>query len=252
MNDLDDKIAVVTGGGSGIGACVGKSLINAGVKVVAWDLQFHDNNDAPELTKFECDVADEDSVIKALDKTCRQVAVPDFLINCAGVIDGSLLVSDKGPAPLESFEKVLAVNLTGSFNTMRLVAQKMSEKHPYNSDGERGVVINMSSIAAFEGQIGQVAYAASKGGIVSMTLPAARELGRYGVRVNAIAPGVVETPMMAGVPEKIQDRLKSSIPFPKRYAHPDEIADLVCHILQNPMMNGEVVRIDGGMRMPFK
>lgn len=251
MTELKGKVAVITGGASGIGAAVHQTLKQAGVKTALWDLGF--SNDSPtDGLNIECDVTNEDSVNQALSKTCAEIDTPDFLVNCAGVIDGGLLVSDKGPASLDRFQKVISVNLAGSFNTMRLVAQKMSEKSPYNPDGERGCIVHLSSVAAFEGQVGQVAYAASKGGIVSMVLPAARDLARYGIRVNAVAPGVVDTPMMAGVPQKIQEDLKDSIPFPRRYARPEDISGLVTHILQNPMINGEVIRIDGAMRMPAK
>lgn len=251
MTELEGKVAVITGGASGIGAALHKALTHAGVQTALWDLGFSGKITADGL-QVECDVTDEDSVRQALDRTCAELGAPDFLINCAGIIDGGLLVSDKGPASLERFQKVISVNLIGSFNTMRLVAQKMSGKSPYNEDGERGCIVHLSSIAAFEGQVGQVAYAASKGGIVSMTLPAARDLARYGIRVNSVAPGVVDTPMMANMPEKIQEHLKDAIVFPQRYARPEDISGLVSHILQNPMINGEVIRIDGAMRMPAK
>lgn len=250
MIDLNDKTAIITGGASGIGADMAALFEKYGISMSRWDVNFPENESAKG--NIHCDVTNPDSVQKALDETIKQKGKPHYLVNCAGIIYGEKLVSDKGPASLTSFEKLISVNLTGCFNVMRLVAGQMIKNTPYSEDGERGVIINMASIAAFEGQIGQIPYAASKGGIVAMTLPAARELAQSGIRVNAIAPGVVDTPMMSQVPEKLRENLSSSTPFPKRFAKPDEIAELAIDIIRNPMMNGEVIRLDGAMRMPPK
>lgn len=250
MIQLAGKKVVVTGGGSGIGAAVATYLYDRGMKVALWDKKF-DKNSPGTGEQIECDVTCEDDVITALSKTGNIFdGPPRYLVNCAGIITAERLLGKEGPASLEKFHHTINVNLAGTFNTMRLIADAIAEKEPHSEDGERGVIINMASVAAFEGQIGQVAYAASKGGIVGMTVPAARELSRVGIRVNAIAPGIVDTPMMQEVPEKYRDTLEKNIPFPKRYARPLEIAMLVAHIFENPMINGEVIRIDGGMRLP--
>lgn len=251
MIELKGKVAVVTGGGSGIGAAVATHLIDRDVKVALWDKVFTDN--APGTgERIECDVTSEKEVISALDTTKTTLGVPHYLVNCAGIISAERIVGRDGPASLDVFEKTLTVNLAGSFNTMRLVANMMAEQTPHSEDGERGVIVNLASVAAYEGQIGQVAYAASKGGIISMTLPAARELARIGIRVNCIAPGIVDTPMMAEVPDDYREKLESTIPFPKRYVRPAEIGLMVTHIFENPVINGEVIRVDGAMRLPPK
>ena len=251
MIELKEKVAVVTGGGSGIGAAVATHLIDRGVKVALWDKVFTDN--APGSgERFECDVTSEKAVISALDRTKTTLGVPHYLVNCAGILSAERIVGREGSASLEVFQKTLNVNLAGSFNTMRLVANEMAKQTPHSDDGERGVIVNLASVAAYEGQIGQVAYAASKGGIVSMTLPAARELARLGIRVNCIAPGIVDTPMMAEVPDDYREKLESTIPFPKRYVRPAEIGLLVTQIFENPIINGEVIRMDGAMRLPPK
>lgn len=251
MIDLQGRVAIVTGGGSGIGAGVAKVLADQGMKIALWDKHFDKNS--PEVgERFECDITSEDAVLEALNKTGNALGLPSYLVNCAGIITAERLVGKEGPASLEKFHHTISVNLCGSFNTMRLVAKAMSEQDPYNQDGERGAIVNLASVAAFEGQIGQVAYAASKGGIVAMTVPAARELSKFGIRVNTIAPGIVDTPMMGQVGVDMRERLEDSIPFPKRYAKPEEIGRLVLHIFDNAVINGEVIRIDGAMRMPAR
>lgn len=251
MINISGKNAIITGAGSGIGSAVAKILDGHGVHVALWDKKFGENS--PEVgERFECDVTNEESVIKALSATGNTIGPPHYLINCAGIITAERLVGKQGPASLRKFNQTVGVNLAGTFNTMRLAANAMTENETYTPDGERGVIINLASIAAFEGQIGQVAYAASKGGIVGMTIPAARELSKFGIRVNTVAPGIVDTPMMGEVPEDYRKKLEESIPFPKRYAEPSEIGELIVHIFQNPMINGEVLRLDGGMRLPAK
>ena len=255
MIDLDGKVAIVTGAARGIGKAVASVLLDRGMKVAIWDKAYDDESLEEDkyddrLVRFTCDITDEDAVMTKLNQTANSIGLPRYLVNSAGIIAAERLVGKEGPANLESFQKTINVNLGGTFNTLRLVANAMAECEPHTDDGERGVVVNLASVAAFEGQIGQVAYAASKGGVVGMTIPAARELSRYGIRVNTIAPGIVDTPMMGEVPEDIRDRLEKAIPFPKRYADPLEIGYLVAHIFENPMINGEVIRLDGGMRLP--
>jgi len=243
--------AIVTGGGSGMGAATARALAAAGAKVVIFDM----NEDAAKIVASEiggiavkCDVSDEASVQAAL----AQAKDARILVNCAGILIGKRLVGKEGPADLAHFQKLLTVNLLGSFNTMRLFADQVSKLDTLDDDGSRGVVINTASVAAFEGQIGQVAYSASKGGIVSMTLPAARELARFGIRVMAVAPGAVATPMIGGVSDELQKSLEAAIPFPSRFAKPEEFAKLILHIVDNDMLNGEVIRLDGASRLAAK
>jgi NAD(P)-dependent dehydrogenase (short-subunit alcohol dehydrogenase family) len=226
-------------------------LAEAGAKVTLWDM----NLAAAEAVAKEiggiaiqCDVASEASVKAALEKSGE----PRILVNCAGILIGKRIVGKDGPADLDHFMKVINVNLTGTYNTMRLVAGGMSKLDPMNEDGERGVIINAASIAAFEGQIGQVAYSASKGGIVAMTLPAARDLGKLGIRVMAIAPGAVQTPMIGTISQELQDSIAANIPFPSRMAMPEEFAKLALHIVENAYLNGTVIRLDGASRLAAK
>ena len=243
--------AIVTGGASGMGAATAKALAAAGAKVVLWDM----NEDAAAKVATECggiavscDVTNEESVKAALVKS----GPAHVLVNCAGILIGQRVVGRDGPADLEHFQKVVGVNLIGSFNTMRLVAAEMAKLDPLDDDGSRGVVINTASIAAWEGQIGQAAYSASKGGIVGMTLPAARDMGKLGIRVMAIAPGAVATPMIGGLTPEIQESLESAIPFPSRFVKAEEYAKLVLHIVDNNMLNGSVIRLDGASRLAAK
>jgi NAD(P)-dependent dehydrogenase (short-subunit alcohol dehydrogenase family) len=235
---------LVTGGGSGLGAAVAGNLAEGGANVVVADLEGEDN----ENVRFiETDVADEESVQDTIDVTL-EFGELHGVINCAGVATAEKILGKKGPHPLDSFHKVVQVNLIGTFNVARLAAAAMKENEP-TEGGERGVIVNTASVAAFEGQIGQAAYAASKGGIVSLTLPLARELASYGIRVVAIAPGVFDTPMMDGLPEETRESLGNQAPFPSRLGRPEEYAALVRHIVENEMLNGEVIRLDGAIRM---
>jgi len=234
-----------------MGAATARVFAASGAKVVLWDM-----NEANVMAVAKetggvgivCDVTSEDSVKAALEKS----PVPRVLVNCAGILIGKSIVGKDGPADLAHFMKVINVNLVGTYNTMRLVAGEMCKLDPVNDDGERGVIINTASIAAFEGQIGQVAYSASKGGIVGMTLPAARDLGKQGIRVMAIAPGAVQTPMIGTVSEELQQSLAANIPFPSRMANPDEFAKLALHIIDNAYLNGTVIRLDGASRLTAK
>ncbi|MBI4031457.1 MAG: SDR family NAD(P)-dependent oxidoreductase [Proteobacteria bacterium] len=243
--------AIVTGGASGMGAATARALVAAGAKIALWDM----NGDAAQKVASECgglavvcDVTDEDSVKAAIEKS----GPARVLVNCAGILIGKRVVGKDGPADLAHFQKVINVNLVGSFNTMRLAATEMAKLEPVDADGSRGVVINTASIAAWEGQIGQAAYSASKGGIVGMTLPAARDLGKLGIRVMAIAPGAVATPMIGGLTPEIQASLESAIPFPSRFVKAEEFAKLVLHIVENNMLNGSVIRLDGASRLAAK
>lgn len=246
--------ALVTGGGSGLGLATGRRLKALGANVTILDL------DAGAVEKaasdlscqgFACDVADADQTTKALSSARKAFGPAHLLVNCAGIAPAGRIIGRDGPLPLDQFERVIRVNLIGSFNMMRLAAVDMMAAEP-NADGERGVMINTASVAAMDGQIGQAAYAASKGGVASLTLPAARELARFGIRVVTIAPGIFETAMLKGLPDEVQQSLGESVPFPKRLGKPDEYADLVTAIINNPMLNGEVIRLDGALRMAPK
>jgi NAD(P)-dependent dehydrogenase (short-subunit alcohol dehydrogenase family) len=243
--------AIVTGGGSGLGAATARALAKSGAKVALFDR----NRDAAEAVAAEigglavlCDVADAASTEAAFAVAHAAHGAARILVNCAGVGTAGRIVGKEGPQPLGDFERVIRVNLIGTFNCMRLAAAEMSALEPLDG-GERGIIISTASVAAFDGQIGQAAYAASKGGVVALSLPAARELARFGIRVNAIAPGLFLTPMLLGLPQAAQDSLGASVPFPSRLGHPDEYARLALHMVENPMLNGEVVRLDGALRM---
>lgn len=247
--------AIVTGAGSGMGAITARMLAAQGAKVALWDM----NEKGAAVVAAEiggvaiaCDVVSEDSVKSALDKTAAAHGVARILVNCAGVLIPRKLVGREGPADLDHFHKTIHVNLLGTYNTMRLAAAAMSALEPVDADGSRGVIINAASIAAFEGQMGQVAYSASKGGVVAMTLPAARDLARSGIRVMAIAPGAVATPMIGTISDELQKSIESGIPFPSRFAKPEEFAKLVLHIIDNDMLNGSVIRLDGAARLAAK
>lgn len=245
--------ALVTGGASGLGLATVAALVKSGARVVAIDLASADTaalaalGDAVEFVP--ADVTDEDAVTKAVeianvDNTLR------IAVNCAGIGSGIKTISSNGPFPLDAFEKVVKVNLIGTFNVLRLAAYAMSQNSPV--DGERGVVINTASGAAYDGQIGQAAYSSSKGGVVGMTLPVARDLARSGIRVCTIAPGIFWTPMLAGMPQDVQDSLGAAVPFPPRLGRPDEYAALAMQIVSNQMLNGETIRLDGAIRMAPK
>ena len=252
--ELRNIAALVTGGASGLGAATARRLAAGGAKVAVLDLDKDKGQAvAGEIGGVfaECNVADEASAEAAI-AYCRDVqGVARVLVNCAGIGTASRIVGREGPMPLHAFERVVRVNLFGTFNMMRLAAAGMSLAEPHEN-GERGVIVSTASVAAFEGQIGQAAYAASKGGIVSLTLPAAREFSRFGIRVNTIAPGLFRTPLMNELPEEVQDGLGASIPFPDRLGRPEEFADLAAAIIANTYLNGEIIRLDGALRMPPK
>jgi NAD(P)-dependent dehydrogenase (short-subunit alcohol dehydrogenase family) len=245
---LNDQIALVTGGASGMGdACV-RMFRERGVRAIVWDKNIGTlTHDA-----FECDVSSAISVEETLKKMISEIGVPRICVNCAGIAPAKRVVSKEGAMPLEAFRQVIEVNLIGTFNVLRVVAAAMSHLTPIGESEERGVIINTASVAAFEGQIGQTAYSASKGGVVSMTLPAARELAQFGIRVNTIAPGLIATPLLLNMPQDVQASLAATVPFPKRLGKPEEFASLVVHIIENSMINGEVVRLDGALRMQPK
>lgn len=243
--------AIVTGGASGLGEGAARALAAAGCKVAIFDLQEARGREvAAELGGLfvRCDVSSAESA-EAAFAAAREAHGPcGIAVNCAGIAPGSRILGKNGPMPLENFDKVIQVNLVGSFNIMRLAAADMATREA-NADGERGVIVSTASVAAFEGQIGQVAYSASKGGVVSMTLQAARELARDGIRVNTIAPGLFMTPMMAGFTQNVQDSLAATLPFPQRLGKPSEYGLLVEQIVKNPILNGETIRLDCALRM---
>jgi NAD(P)-dependent dehydrogenase (short-subunit alcohol dehydrogenase family) len=248
-----DKTFIVSGGSSGLGAACVESLAEAGANVVVADV----NDEAGQALAAEwgdtvqfvvTDVTSQESVQEAVNEAMNTFGGLHGAINCAGIAIAAKVLSRRGIHDLDAFARVIAVNLTGTFNVIRLAAEAMAKGQP-NEFGERGVIVNTASVAAFDGQIGQAAYSASKGGIVGMTLPIARELARHGIRVATIAPGIFDTPMLAGLPEKARQSLGEQVPFPSRLGRPDEYAALAMHIIQNEMLNGEVIRLDGGLRM---
>ncbi|UJL45482.1 3-hydroxyacyl-CoA dehydrogenase [Virgibacillus sp. NKC19-16] len=254
--NIENCNAIVTGGSSGLGEATARRLISKGGKVVILDLNEGKGSElTDELGKnalfIKTDVTDESDMLRALDKVDEAFGGFKAFINCAGISSAEKTYGKKGPHQLDSFSKVIQVNLIGSFNAIRLAAERMSANTP-NEDQERGIIINTASVTAFDGQIGQVAYSASKGGIVAMTLPIARELSEYGIRVMAIAPGVFETPLLASLPVKARESLEKITPFPSRLGMPSEYAQLVQSIMENPMLNGETIRLDGAARMPPK
>jgi NAD(P)-dependent dehydrogenase (short-subunit alcohol dehydrogenase family) len=246
--------AIVTGGASGLGEGAARMLAAAGAKVCILDLQQEKAEKvAAEIggLAISCDVTSPESVESAFAQAREAHGHCGIALNCAGIGTPAKILGRDGPLSMDFFNKVIQVNLSGSFNIMRMAADDMQHREP-NEDGERGVIISTASIAAFDGQIGQAAYSASKGGIVAMTLPAARELARYGIRVLAIAPGLFMTPMMASLPQEAQDSLAKTLPFPSRLGRPDEYARLVKEMVENPILNGEVIRIDSALRMAPK
>jgi len=252
--NLNNISVIVTGGASGLGAATAKALANAGAKVAIFDLNITlAEKIANEMggIAVECNVADEASAKNAIAYAKEKQGAAKVLVNCAGIGTSSRIVGKNGPMPLNDFSKVINVNLIGSFNMMRLCAAEMITAVP-SEDGERGVIISTASVAAYEGQIGQAAYAASKGGIVSLTLPAAREFAQFGIRVNAIAPGLFLTPLLEGLSDEAKQSLSAAIPYPKRLGAAEEYAKLVLHIIDNSYINGEVIRIDGALRMQPK
>lgn len=251
--------AVITGGCSGLGHATAMVLREAGANVCLLDL--NEEMGAQRVSELgadntffvKVDVRDEDDVQHAIDACISRFSSIDVLVNCAGIAPAKRLLDREGnPAPLGDFQKTIDINLVGSFNVARIVAAAMARQTPVDSDGSRGVIINTASVAGYEGQIGQTAYAASKGGIIGLTLPMARDLAPLGIRVNTIAPGVMGTPMLLAMPEKVQDALSANVQFPKRLGLPEEFGKLVLHIAHNTYINGETIRLDGGLRMPPK
>jgi NAD(P)-dependent dehydrogenase (short-subunit alcohol dehydrogenase family) len=245
---IANTAAIVTGGASGLGAATAKALAAKGARVFAADLESSiAKAEATEgVTFVEADVTDAAAVQRAVDAATESGAPLRVVVNCAGIGPASRILSKKGPHDLDLFRKVVEVNLVGTFNVMTLAAQAMAATEPVDDKGQRGVVINTASVAAFEGQIGQIAYSASKGG---MTIPAARDLASSGIRVMTIAPGIIDTPMMAGITEEFRESLAASVPFPKRLGTPDEYAQLALNIVEHDYLNGEVIRLDGALRM---
>ncbi|NYZ14394.1 SDR family NAD(P)-dependent oxidoreductase [Azospirillum sp. RWY-5-1] len=243
--------ALVTGAASGLGAATARALAAAGAPVALLDLSADRLSPLAAETgglALACDVTDAVSAEQAVAAAAEAHGPARILVNCAGIAPAGRIVGRGGPLPLDDFARVVAVNLIGTFNLMRLAAAAMATLDPLE-DGERGVIVNTASVAAYEGQIGQAAYAASKGGVASLTLPAARELARYGIRVAAIAPGLFGTPMVTAMPQEVQDAIVATIPFPRRFGRPEEYARMALSIIENPMVNGSVIRLDAALRM---
>jgi len=251
---FNGAVALVTGGASGLGAATARAFLERGGRVAILD---RPNSPGEQLAKelgskalfAATDVTNSEQVSAAIQQTVSSFGGLHILVNCAGVGAAMKTTGKQGPMPLDMFEMVIRINLIGTFNVTRLAATEMLKNTP-NEEGERGVIINTASIAAFEGQIGQVAYSASKGGVVGMTLPIARDLARDGIRCCTIAPGTFDTPMLSMLSEEVRQALGAQIPFPPRLGRPSEYAILACHIVENPMLNGETIRLDGALRMP--
>ena len=254
--EIQGKTALVTGGASGLGEATVRTLVKAGGRAVIMDLA----KDRGEALAAElgdaavfclADVTNEDQVKAAVNRAAEAFGGLDITINCAGIGIPAKVLGKEGPMPLSHFAKVIEINLIGTFNVIRLASEQIMKSEP-NADGERGVIVNTASVAAFEGQIGQASYSASKAGVVGMTLPIAREFARWGIRVNTIAPGLFDTPMLAALPEPVRISLGQQVPFPSRLGRPEEYAALVKHIVENPVINGETIRLDGAIRMQAK
>ncbi|RWO82855.1 3-hydroxyacyl-CoA dehydrogenase [Mesorhizobium sp.] len=248
------QIAIVTGGGSGLGEATARALAAKGAGVAILDLGIER---AAKIAAdiggiaIQCDVSSADGGAASVAEVVKKFGEPRILVNCAGIAIGMKTIGKDGPHPLDQYRKVIEVNLIGTFNMIRLVADQAAKLEPLDG-GERGVIVNTASVAAYDGQIGQAAYSASKSGVVGMTLPVARDLARSGIRVCTIAPGIFKTPMMAGMPQEVQDTLGAAVPFPSRLGEPSEYAALVLHIIENQMLNGETIRLDGAIRMAPK
>ena len=254
--DNKDVVALVTGGASGLGEATVIELVKKGAKVAIVDIDSAKGEKlagtvGADAIFVNADVTSEADIRQALRKIIDIFGKINVAVNCAGITNPGKIMSKKGPLPLDSFNKVLQLNLVGTLNVIRLAVEQMINNTP-NVEGEKGVIVNTASIAAFDGQIGQAAYGASKGGIVGMTLPIARECADYGIRVVTIAPGLFETPLMAGLPPAVKEEMVKTIPFPRRLGKPTEFASLVIHIIENTMFNGCCIRLDGALRMPPK
>ena len=254
--EIKDSTIIITGGSSGLGAATAELIVNQGGKAIIADVNDEQGNQledklGDQASYIHCDVTNHDDAQKTVEAAMSKYGKLDGLVNCAGIAIGEKTISKNGPHKLESFEKVIKVNLIGTFNMIRLAADAMA-KSPPNDKNERGVIVNTASVAAFDGQIGQAAYSASKGGIVGMTLPIARDLSRTGIRIMTIAPGIFETPMLQGMPPDVQESLGKQVPFPSRLGKSTEFADLVVVIFKNVMLNGEAIRLDGAIRMTPK
>jgi NAD(P)-dependent dehydrogenase (short-subunit alcohol dehydrogenase family) len=248
---IQDHVFLVTGGGSGLGAATAAMLAAQGGKVVVADINEPGSLPGGTARFVKCDVTDEASMQGAVDACVAAFGAIHGLVNCAGVAPGERVVGRNGPHGLASFDRAVKINLVGTFNAIRLAAAKMSTQEALPS-GERGVIVNTSSVASMDGQIGQAAYAASKAGVNGMTLPIARELAKFGIRVMTIAPGIFDTPMLRGMSDEVRASLGAQVPFPSRLGTPEEYAALVRHIVENEMLNGEVIRLDGAIRMTAK
>jgi NAD(P)-dependent dehydrogenase (short-subunit alcohol dehydrogenase family) len=246
--EIKDAVAVVTGGASGLGLATTKRLLDAGAQVVVLDLSGEDVvRELGDRARFaQADVTDEDAVASALD-TAEAMGTLRIVVNCAGTGNAVRVLSKDGVFPLDAFRKVVDINLVGTFNVLRLAAERIAKTELIGE--ERGVIVNTASVAAFDGQIGQAAYSASKGGVVAMTLPIARDLAGKAIRVMTIAPGLFDTPLLASLPEPARESLGKQVPHPSRLGNPDEYGALAVHIIENPMLNGEVIRLDGAIRM---
>jgi NAD(P)-dependent dehydrogenase (short-subunit alcohol dehydrogenase family) len=249
--DPKGHAAIVTGAASGLGAETAAALAQAGAKIACLDVNLDGAREVAGRIgghAVRCDVTSADGAVAALAEARKTNGPARILVNCAGIGPAKRIVGRDGPMPLAEFERVIAINLVGTFNMMRLAAAEMQTLEPL-ADGERGVIVSTASVAAYEGQVGQPAYAASKGGVAALTIPAARELAQFGIRVMAIAPGIFGTPMLRSLPQAAQDSLGASVPFPKRLGEPHEFAELVLAIVRNGYLNGEVIRLDGALRM---
>ncbi len=255
MNNRE-VVALVTGGSSGLGEATVLELVSAGAKVAIVDVDAVKGEklvsaNPDSVIYIQADVTSEDDITRAIRQTVDRFGKLNVAVSCAGVADAGKIKSKKGPLPLASFNKVVQINLVGTLNVIRLAVEQMAANAP-NAEGEKGVIVNTASIAAFDGQIGQAAYCASKGGIVAMTLPIARECADYGIRVATIAPGLFDTPLMSGMPPEVREGMARGVPFPKRLGKPAEFARMALHIIENPMLNGCCIRLDGALRMPPK
>lgn len=250
---IENSVAIVTGGASGLGEATMRNFIAGGAKVAVFDLNEERGKmlveELGEAVRFyKVDVVSEESVSKAIDDVAEQFGRVDICVNCAGIAFGIKTMGKDGPHSLDAFKKVLDINVTGTFNVFRLAAEKMTTNDP-NDEGERGVIINTASVAAYEGQKGQVAYSASKGAIAAMTLPAARDLAFYGIRICTIAPGLFLTPLFEGLGKEVCDALAKDVPFPRRLGAPSEYGDMARKIVETPYLNGETIRLDGAIRL---